>query len=171
MFIVFGGLPGTGKSTIAPRLARRLGAVYLRVDSIEEAIRTSTGIPVGTAGYTVCYRLAADNLMVGRTVIADSVNPLKVTRDSYKAVAEQAGVAILEVETWCSDQEQHRKRVETRQSTVAGLMLPTWRQVTERVYEGWDRPRLVLDTALLSVDESVDAILKALPISMNANGA
>lgn len=39
MLIIFSGLPGCGKSTIARALAKRLGAVYLRIDTIEQAIR------------------------------------------------------------------------------------------------------------------------------------
>jgi predicted kinase len=41
MLIVFGGLPGTGKSAIARTLAREIGAVWLRIDSIEQGIRAS----------------------------------------------------------------------------------------------------------------------------------
>ncbi|MGI8533050.1 MAG: AAA family ATPase [Geodermatophilaceae bacterium] len=37
MLIVFGGLPGTGKTTLSAALARRLRASYLRVDAIEAA--------------------------------------------------------------------------------------------------------------------------------------
>jgi predicted kinase len=40
MLIVFGGLPGVGKSTIATMLSRRLGATHLRIDSIVQALRT-----------------------------------------------------------------------------------------------------------------------------------
>jgi putative protein kinase ArgK-like GTPase of G3E family len=35
--IVFAGLPGTGKSTLAQRLAREIGAIYLRIDALEQA--------------------------------------------------------------------------------------------------------------------------------------
>src|SRR5271165_1678080 len=36
MLIILGGLPGTGKTAIARELARQLGAVHVRIDSIEE---------------------------------------------------------------------------------------------------------------------------------------
>ncbi|HNX20123.1 MAG TPA: AAA family ATPase, partial [Acidobacteriota bacterium] len=39
MLVVFSGLPGTGKSSIARAVAARSGAVWLRIDSIEQAIR------------------------------------------------------------------------------------------------------------------------------------
>jgi predicted kinase len=41
MLIIFGRLPGTGKTTIARELSSQLGAMYVRVDSIEQAIRDS----------------------------------------------------------------------------------------------------------------------------------
>jgi predicted kinase len=35
VLIVFGGLPGTGKTTMSRELTIRLAAAYLRIDSIE----------------------------------------------------------------------------------------------------------------------------------------
>ncbi|AYQ44452.1 MULTISPECIES: AAA family ATPase [Burkholderia cepacia complex] len=169
MLITFSGLPGTGKSTIASRLAVRLEAVYLRIDSIEQAIRTSgvlaEGAEMGGAGYAVCYRVAADNLAIGTTVVTDSVNPLKVTRDAYRNIAARIGVPVLEIEIVCSDRQQHRQRVETRQSTTAGLVLPTWQEVVDRDYDVWDRPHLEIDTAFTSVEQCIDQILHALPVA------
>ncbi|CAM3662066.1 AAA family ATPase [Legionella longbeachae] len=34
MLVIFGGLPGTGKSSIARELAKHLKAVYLRIDTV-----------------------------------------------------------------------------------------------------------------------------------------
>ncbi len=42
MLIVFGGLPGTGKTTIAKALAAKHMATYLRIDEIEPALRSQT---------------------------------------------------------------------------------------------------------------------------------
>lgn len=41
MPIILGGLPGTGKSTAARLVAARTGAVWLRIDTIGQAIRDS----------------------------------------------------------------------------------------------------------------------------------
>ncbi|QPC43378.1 AAA family ATPase [Kaustia mangrovi] len=164
MMIVFAGLPGTGKSTIAARLAEYIGAVYLRIDSIEAAIRTAGGLAprasIGPEGYLVAYRLAADNLALGLTVIADSVNPIALTRDAYRAVAREQGVSLLEVEVVCSDEAEHRRRFDTRRASRP--QSPSWADVRSREYETWDRPRLVIDTAERPVADSVGAIVDAL---------
>src|SRR5512134_3853420 len=75
--IILSGRPGVGKTTIARGLARHLGAVHVRIDPIEQAIRESRmgTAPIDDAGYRVGYAVAEDNLRLGRTVIADSVNP------------------------------------------------------------------------------------------------
>ena len=79
MLYIFAGLPGTGKSTLAQRLARAQQAVHLRIDTIEQSLREVGCLINGPEGYVVAYRLAADNLRLGLPVVADSVNPLQVT--------------------------------------------------------------------------------------------
>lgn len=149
MLIVFGGLPGTGKTTLARLIARQRRATYLRIDSIEQAIRASGMLAgdVGPLGYLVGYALAETNLTLGQSVVADSVNPLAITRDAWRRAAANASAPCIEIEVVCSDPIEHRRRVETRETDVAGLRLPSWDDVQQRDYELWDRPRLVLDTA------------------------
>ena len=149
---------------IASELARQLDAVYLRIDSIEQAIRDSGVVSqsLNDAGYRAGYAVAEDNLRSGRTVIADSVNPLKITRDAWIGVADLAQVSAVEVEVVCSDPEQHKRRVETRASDVEGLRPPTWQEVVSREYEPWERPHIVIDTASHSVAENVKRIRKIL---------
>jgi predicted kinase len=157
MLIIVGGLPGTGKTTIARELARQLGAVHVRIDSIEEAILDS-GIlssPINDAGYRVGYAVAADNLRIGRTVIADSVNPIPLSRDSWLEVATRAHVSAVEIEVTCSDVKEHRRRVETRASQIDGSRSLTWQDVVSRDYRTWSREHIVIDTANRTVEQVV----------------
>ncbi len=160
MLVVFGGLPGTGKTCIAREVVRRSGATYLRIDAIEQAIRAAAGLgeEVGAAGYEVAYALAEANLKLGRLVVADGVNPIAVTREAWRQVAARTGSALLEVEILCSDPAEHRRRVESRSADIPGLRLPGWEQVAAREYAPWPDATLVLDTASSSVSEAASAI-------------
>jgi predicted kinase len=161
MLVVVSGLPGVGKTTIARALARATGAVHLRIDSIEQALRDA-GHRVEAEGYAVAHAVAEDNLRLGRMVVADCVNPWPLTRLEWRSVADRAGVVIFDVEIVCSDLEEHRRRVEFREPDIEGHTLPTWSDVTERDYRAWDRERLVIDTAGSSPEESVRTILSVL---------
>jgi predicted kinase len=164
LLIIFGGLPGVGKTAIARELARQIAAVHVRIDSIEQAIRASGAVsqPLNDTGYRVAYAAAEDHLRLGRTVIADSVNPLKVTRDAWIEVARRAQVRALEIEVKCSNLDEHRRRAETRKTDIPGLRLPAWEEVLSREYDPWDRPHLVLDTAVRTVEENVNMVREVL---------
>lgn len=163
MLIIFGGLPGTGKTTTAGILARSLRAFYLRVDTIEHALTAGKHIEkssINDAGYAVAYALAEENLRLGQHVIADCVNPLEITRYSWRQAAERAGVSFLDVEFICSDPAEHRYRVENRICNLPGFALPTWREVAERYYERRTDERLICDTAVMSAQAAADCILR-----------
>ena len=161
MLYILGGLPGVGKTTIAVGLARAIGAVHLRIDSIEQALRNSSVTITGPEGYVVAYAVAEDNLRLGRAVLADSVNPIEVTRAAWRNVALRAGARCVEIEIVCSDVAEHRRRVETRVADIAGHRLPTWQQVSDREYEPWQAD-IVIDTAGQPAEASVAALLDAL---------
>ena len=164
MLIIFGGLPGVGKTALARELASQMGAVHLRIDSIEQAIRTSDGASqsLDDIGYRVAYAVAEDNLRIGRTVIADSVNPLQLTRDAWLDVAQRTRVRAFEVEVRCSDLNEHRRRVETRVTDVPGLILPAWTDVVAREYDPWRREHLVIESAARTPEQNVALIREAL---------
>lgn len=162
--VVLGGLPGVGKSTVARALLAQWQAVYLRIDTIEQALRDA-GAEVGTAGYGVAYALARTQLAQGLPVLVDGVNPLPVTRDAWHSVARCAQVPWMDVEVVCSDLAEHQRRVETRSSDIPGLTPPRWQAVQQHDYAPWpasQAARCVVDTASLAPEQIAAEVLAAL---------
>jgi predicted kinase len=114
------------------------------------------------AGYRAAYAVAEDNLRQGQSVVADSVNPIALTRDAWAAVATRTGATLLEVELNCTDQAEHRHRIETRQADIPGHKLPTWNEVVAREYEPWTRKHLMIDTAHHNAEQAAVIIQQAL---------
>jgi len=158
--IVIGGLPGTGKTTIARAVAREIGAVYLRLDSVETPM-FAAGFDVQGAGYAVAAAVAEDNLRNGLTVVADCVNPWPRTRADWRAVGARTGADVLEVELVCTDVAEHRRRVEARTADIAGQLVPSWQDVVDRDYRPWDTECLVVDTASTSAGAAAAQIVEA----------
>ena len=90
MLIVFSGAPGTGKTTLSRLLALQLAAVYLRIDTIEQPIMAAYGNDIADTGYRVAHGVARDNLLLGRDVVADCVNPLNIAREAWRDVGLSA---------------------------------------------------------------------------------
>jgi predicted kinase len=172
--IEFGGLPGTGKSTLAARLAEETAAVWLRIDEIEGAMRRNglTSDQTGVAAYCVAHDVAANQLRRGLTVIADAVNPVTEARDGWRGLAASVDCGHLVIETVCPDRDEHRRRVEARVNDLPGWVYPTWAEVqqTAVLYEPRTDDRLTLDTtrpAEVSYRELV-AFVRAMAVSVTA---
>jgi predicted kinase len=149
LLVVFAGLPGSGKSVLARGVADAIGATYLRIDTIESAI-VSTLMPYrdNPVGYVVAERVAADQLVASRDVVADAVNGVAAARAGWVALAARTRTALRFVEVRCSDVVEHRRRVEAREPEMPGHGVPTWTQVLRRSYEPWPPElsgRLVVD--------------------------
>lgn len=163
MLIILGGLPGVGKTSVARLAARELGAIHLRIDTIEQGIVDCDVLPsddMGPVGYVVANRIASENLRLGHLVIGDAVNPVEISRAAWREAAKIAKKPFVQIELICSDRDQHRHRVETRKGDIENLVLPDWQKVCEREYHPWPDADLVIDTALQSLEESSDILVK-----------
>ncbi|MBY6241384.1 AAA family ATPase [Methylosinus sp. Sm6] len=163
MLVVFSGRPGSGKTTIARLLARRLEAVYLRIDTLDATIHAAFGGDTEDLSYRIAYGVAADNLALGRRVVADCVNDVNVTRDAWRDVALRTAARVAEVEIVCSDAQEHRRRVDERIADIAGLVLPSWEKIAAQRPDPWLRDPIVIDTAGRSAEDCLLELMARLP--------
>lgn len=152
---ILSGLPGSGKSTLAQLLAREYGAVWLRIDTIEQGLRDLCSFKPQGEGYRLAYRIATDNLRAGVNVVADSCNPIELTRREWETVAHENGASAVNIEVICSDKGEHRRRVEMRGC-------PTWSEVENREYHPWTSEHITIDTAGKTAEQSFEELNKKL---------
>lgn len=113
--IVMTGLSGTGKSTVAHRLARALGARLFASDRVRKDLAGIDGPapaawgegvykPEWTAAtYDRLFTLAAHHLAAGQPIILDATFLKSAQRAGAAGVAAQAGVPLVLVESVCAE--------------------------------------------------------------------
>lgn len=160
------GLPGSGKSSIAEALARRLQIPIVSIDPIEAAMWRSGLSPedTGIAAYRVAQTLAAENLKQGLSIIVDAVNPVEDARQMWRDTAQATKANLTFIETICSDEATHKSRIEARKRAIEGMAEITWERVKERAaeYQSWAVQPVCIDTATISIDEAVQIALSLL---------
>jgi hypothetical protein len=121
--------------------------------------------PIDDVGYRVGYPVAADNLHVGRTVIADSVNPIQLCRNAwggntnirhcriavpYLARRSLSGLPSMESRAYCDRNrrpERHAERQDTSRSatrnncSIAGIRHSVSIQMTAHTVTAMEDPR------------------------------
>jgi predicted kinase len=151
--IVFAGLPGVGKSTLAARVARALPAAVLPVDPVDRALAAALpGDPAFAAGvtaYAIVAALAEHQLRIGLPVIVDAVNPVAAARRQWVEIADRTGALLRIVEVLCGDVDEHRRRVEERTAADPAGGWPSWEVTLRRraEYEPYIGRRVVVDTS------------------------
>ncbi len=163
--IVFSGLPGTGKSTWAESLAKQSGIPVFAKDWLEAVLLQNGLQPVlkgkslGFVGYELLTVLAERQLMLGQSVILDSVAATLTIRKAWKELSKQYHADWHVVECICSDETIHRSRLGIRKRNIAGWHELGWADVekVKQYYQPWSEDHLVVDMAR-PVDENFSRV-------------
>ncbi|MFO0829816.1 MAG: AAA family ATPase [Phycisphaerales bacterium] len=147
--VVMTGLPATGKSTIARRLAAPLRATIVRTDEIRK--RLAGVAPTEHGGrdlydeshtrrtYDAVRAEVAATLAEGRTAIVDAANLLRWQRRAFLETADAARCPCVVVEA-TADESTVRERMRARSADRAEISDATW-----QVYEALRATREALD--------------------------
>ncbi len=151
--IVFSGLPGTGKSTLAEAVGKQLSIPVFAKDWLEATllrcalIPSKTDKPLGSAGYQLLTMLAERQLMLHQSVILDSVAGTQSIRDTWFRLAGQYQANWHVIECICSDESFHRAQLVKRARQIPDWHELEWHDV-EKVkgyFVPWQEDHLAVD--------------------------
>src|SRR5215208_2823004 len=151
--IVVSGLPGTGKSTLAEAIGRYLSIPVFAKDRLEatlvksEMIPSNPDKPLGSAGYRLLTTLAERQLILGQSVILDSVASTETIRETWHNLSKNYRATWRVIECICSDESFHRSQLAKRERNIPGWHELSWTDVehVKGYYLPWEGERLTLD--------------------------
>lgn len=118
LLIVLIGPPGTGKTHVGTRLARRLGARLIQTDAIrkEQFSHPTYSAEESAAVYLEAHRRVGAALKAGHSTIFDATNLQESGRRVLYRLAEAAGADLLLLWFW-TPEPMVARRLGRRQST------------------------------------------------------
>lgn len=127
--VIFSGLQGCGKSTLARLVARRLGIPLFAKDRFQSLLRQHGLAGRATAdGYYLLLEMADAQLELGVSVVLDGVFPLPGFREEAAQIAHAHAAQFRPIYCYCSDEEEWKRRLANRRHAH----VPNWSPV------GWD---------------------------------
>jgi len=149
MLVVLCGLPGTGKTTLAQKLAKRMNAALLRTDVIRKQILKR---PLYTEKeketvYREMFRRAKEHMLCNGVVILDGNFYKKSLRRQAKKIAEQMNEKFVLIECVLSeDLVRHRIASRGRSDDSDATSMQIYYKIKDR-WEPIEEPHLVADTS------------------------
>lgn len=169
MVVVFTGLPGTGKSTMADKTAIHLGAPAFSGDWLLGALKPAAAqlaqldrTAMMRTYHSLLASLLTRQLLLGQDAVLDCLLTDAVAMEwRSTATAHQADLRIIECV--CSDMVVHRSRVDNRIRAIPGWHEIDWAHVEKMRSEfaPLTVERLTLD-AVTSVEENFRRVLNYL---------
>jgi len=158
--ILFSGLPGTGKSTLASRLARELQIPLLCIDDVIGDVPENAGIPFWDSKVAILLRLVEVQLELGLSVIVDSVF-MNMDRYHAQELARNYGAAFYPVHVFLSDDRVWEERVTARCEEMGDKDVATWERIQHQRerFRPWEPGTALFLDSLNPVDQNYEAVL------------
>ena len=159
--IIVGGIPGTGKTTLATEISRRLGIAYFNKDLLESTLISNDICSIkelNGVGYALMERIALSELKLGHSVILDCVASYTRVNEHWTSFKAKD---IRYIECICSDQKLHKTRLESRERNIPNWYELTWGDIETIIksYEPCFEARLNVDS-IKPLKENIKSVIK-----------
>ncbi len=173
--ILFSGLAGTGKSTLAHAVARELKLPVISFDyfidfALPRHVLTNPGSWTNQDVFEMMNRLAEQQLSLGVSVIMDAVYFTKESRDEVRTVAEKRNARFCVIHTFCSDKDVWMKRVLRRAEDASPNETPAqWDTIMAELdeFQPWDRDDALFVDSFQSVEVNLREVKNHLLMSQD----
>ena len=159
--ILFSGLPGTGKSTLAGRLARELQLPLLCIDDILGEVPQNPGIAFWDSKVTILLDLIETQLELGLSVIADSVF---MNKDRYHAreLARKYQARFLPIYIFMSDDRLWEQRVTARYNELNNNGVAGWERIQHqsRRFREWEPGTALFIDSVYPIEKNYADVLR-----------
>ena len=158
--ILFSGLPGTGKSTLASRLARELGLPLLCIDDVIGEVPENPGIAFWDSKVAILLRLVEVQLELGLSVIVDSVF-MNMDRHHARELARKYGARFYPIHVFLSDEHVWEQRVTARYEEMGNKDVATWERIQHQRerFRPWEPGTALFIDSLEPVDRNHELVL------------
>ena len=158
--LLFSGLPGTGKSTLANRLARELQIPLLCIDDVTGDVPADADVAFWDSKVAILLDLTRTQLELGLSVIVDSVF-MNLDRYHARDMARKNDVRFLPVYVFMSDEEVWKERVRKRYNELNNLAVATWDRIQHQRqhFREWDPETALFIDSIDPLDRNTETVL------------
>jgi predicted kinase len=159
--VIFSGLPGTGKSTLASRLARELRWPLLCIDDVIGEVPANAGFEFWDSRVAILLDLVETQLKIGIDVIVDSVF-MNMDRFHAQELARKYNVRFLPIYVFVSDETVWEQRVTARYDELNIPEAATWKRIQHQRghFRAWEPGTALFIDSLRSLDENFAKVLE-----------
>lgn len=158
--IIFSGLPGTGKSTLASRLARELQMPLLCIDDVIGEVPAGAGIAFWDSKVAILLRLVEVQLELGLSVIVDSVF-MNMDRYHAQELARKYDARFYPIYVFVSDDKVWEQRVNERSDATNNRDVATWERIQHQRerFRSWEPDTALFVDSLNPPDRNYEIVL------------